>query len=312
MSATDLQRIVHVQSEPPPKRQFSLRQALLAICALCIFLALYRAAGAGIAILVVLMTAVVGLLAVGSVKRRWDLVGLAAILSVPMCYLALPSLGESRPTAMRSHCRYGCLKQIGIALRAYHDQYGSLPPPYVSDARGRPMHSWRVLLLPFLDHQPLYDRYRFDEPWDGPNNSRLTKQSPDIYRCPADDDDGPQGSEHETSYVVVVGPRTAFPADKCVSLRDITDYSSNTILVVEVQNSGIHWMEPRDLHVTQMARTINPAKGQGISSKHRGGANVVMADGVVQFHKAEDLTAEDVQSLLTIDGNEPLPKGFSE
>ena len=305
MIEDDTKSATRIESNKSP-RQFTLRQALLVIGALCVVLALYRAAGVDIATLVVLLTAVVGLLAVGTVKRRWHLVGFAAILSVPMCYLALPSLGESRPTAMRTHCRY-TLKQIGLALQSYHDKYGSLPPPYVPDASGRPMHSWRVLLLPFLDHQPLYDQYRFDEPWDGPNNSRLTKQSPDIYRCPADDDDGPKGSEHETSYVVIVGPRTAFPGDKCVSLRDVTDYSGNTILVVEVHNSGIHWMEPRDLHVTQMAPGINPAKGQGISSKHRGGANAVMADGSVKYLDAEKLTAEDVLSLLTIDGNEPPP-----
>jgi prepilin-type processing-associated H-X9-DG protein len=193
-----------------------------------------------------------------------------------------------------------------MAIESYHQRHGCFPPAFIADKSGRPMASWRVLLTAEL--QPTFYRYyRFDEPWNGPNNSKLARRVQNLFRCPSDDNDGPKGSEHETSYVVVVGSKTAFPGDKCVALSDITDDQSNTILVVEVQNSGIHWMEPRDLHVTQMAPGINPVKGQGISSKHRGGANVVMADGSVKYLDAEKLTAEDVQSLLTIDGNEPPP-----
>jgi prepilin-type processing-associated H-X9-DG protein len=81
-------------------------------------------------------------------------------------------------------------------------------------------------------------------------------------------------------------------------------------LVVEIQNSGTHWMEPRDLHVTQMARQINPPRGQGISSPHgphpTGGANVVMADGTVKFLDTKALTADQIEGLLTIAGGEQV------
>jgi prepilin-type processing-associated H-X9-DG protein len=173
------------------------------------------------------------------------------------------------------------------------------------------MHSWRVLILPFMEQHQLYGLYRFDEPWDGPNNSKLHKYGLPYNKCAADDPTGPEKSDTETSYLVVVGPQTAFPGDICTALSDITDDKGNTILVVEVQNSGIHWMEPRDLHVTQMARRINAAKGQGISSKHRGGANVLMADDSVQFLNAE-LTAGEIQSLLSIAGKEPSPDDRSD
>jgi hypothetical protein len=64
------------------------------------------------------------------------------------------------------------LKQIGLALRNYHDAYGRFPPAYVADGHGPPMHSRRVLILPWLEKREIYDRYRFDEPWDGPNNRK--------------------------------------------------------------------------------------------------------------------------------------------
>jgi hypothetical protein len=191
-----------------------------------------------------------------------------------------------------------------MALHLYHDVYKSFPPAFVADESGRPMHSWRVLLLPYLDQQPLYDRYRFDEPWDGPNNSRLHPEVVETYRCPGTATEPARTDESDTSYVVVVGPRTAFPGDKCVALSDITDEKGNTILVVEVQNSGIHWMEPRDLHVTQMAPQVNPRRGQGISSKHLPGPQVLTADGAVRILSPKT-EPDTLRKLLTIDDGEP-------
>src|SRR5262249_38706201 len=158
------------------------------------------------------------------------------------------------------------LKQIGLALQNYHDVYGSFPPAYIADADGKPMHSWRVLILPFAEQKPLYDAYRLDEPWDGPNNRKLHNQYPACFFCPTCYGKQPLG---ETNYVAVVGPGTVWPNDKCIQMSDVKDGTSNTILVVELANSGIHWMEPRDLHVNQMPMAVNAQRGQGISSPHR-------------------------------------------
>src|SRR5579863_7317837 len=73
------------------------------------------------------------------------------------------------------------LKQLGVALHQYHDAYGCFPPAYVMGNDGKPWHSWRVLLLPFLDQKPLYDRYRFDEPWNGTHNRDLHLLRPRVY-----------------------------------------------------------------------------------------------------------------------------------
>src|SRR5262245_44252816 len=88
------------------------------------------------------------------------------------CWLNI-AVRDAREAARRSNCK-GELKQIGLALLNYREAYGCFPPPYVADASGRPMHSWRVLILPFIDHAALYREYRFDEPWDGPNNRKLS------------------------------------------------------------------------------------------------------------------------------------------
>lgn len=102
-----------------------------------------------------------------------------------------------------------CMSQfrnVSFALQAYAtDNQGRLPPAYIADEHGQPMHSWRVLLLPYLDQQALYDQYRFDEPWNGPNNSKLAKFIPEVYQCPNEYGHA-DGSHPWTSYVAVVGP----------------------------------------------------------------------------------------------------------
>jgi prepilin-type processing-associated H-X9-DG protein len=168
------------------------------------------------------------------------------------------------------------------------------------------MHSWRVLLLPFVDQAPLYAQYRFDEPWDGPNNRKLADKIVYAYTCYSDDHGGKGGAPTMTSYVAIVGPDTAWPEHGAASLPDIKDGTINTLLVVEVANSGIHWMEPRDLHVVQMAPTINAKSGQGISSRDTGGAHVLLADGSVRFI-SETLTADALRALLTAHAGDKNP-----
>ena len=93
------------------------------------------------------------------------------------------SVKQAREAAQRSTCKNN-LKQIGLALHNYHDRYQSFPPAFVADENGKPMHSWRVLLLPYLDQADLYARYNFNEPWNGPNNLKLGDEIPEVYGCP--------------------------------------------------------------------------------------------------------------------------------
>src|SRR5579872_5845935 len=73
-----------------------------------------------------------------------------------------PAIQSARDAARRTMCLNN-LHSIGLALFNYSADYGSLPPAYIADETGRPMHSWRVLLLPYLGHQELYDAYNFSE-----------------------------------------------------------------------------------------------------------------------------------------------------
>src|SRR6185436_12455473 len=120
----------------------------------------------------------------------------------------------------------------------------------------KPMHSWRVLLLPFIDEQELYDQYHFDEPWNGPNNIKLLAHMPRIYACPsAEHDYG--GRSTITSYVAVVGPETAWPGTSRRTRATLNDGIAGTALVVECDQEKIPWLEPRDLEYNQALKMLS-------------------------------------------------------
>jgi prepilin-type processing-associated H-X9-DG protein len=173
------------------------------------------------------------------------------------------------------------LMSIATALDLYHQDYGSFPPACVADAQGRPMHSWRVLILPGLGEDDLYKEYRFDEPWDGPNNRRLAHRMPDAYRCPSD----PGSYEGQTSYIAPVGPQACWLGAKPVKLSQLSQ-PGQAIQVFEAYESGINWLEPRDFPVPATLPPINATAGLGVRSLHPGGAHVLYADGKVEFLKA--------------------------
>lgn len=112
-----------------------------------------------------------------------------------------------------------------------------------------------------------------------------------------------------TDYLAVVGPGTLWPALGVCQIDDVIDGLSQTVAVVEVANSGIHWAEPRDLHVTQMSPQVNPTAGMGLSSRHKGGANVLFCDGGVHFIP-DKTPPETIRALLTRAGGEDVGDDF--
>ena len=195
------------------------------------------------------------------------------------------------------------LQRIAQAMRAYHDAYNSYPPAYIPDSNGRPMHSWRVLLLPYLDEMAIYGRYDFNKPWDEQDPAiEAPLEMPAVYSSPADEDGQVEG---HTSFVVIVGNRTMFPGARAIRSEQIRDGLSATIMVVERHNSQIPWYQPEDLRSEKMRFEVN-GRGQEVASNHTGGAWLVMANGKTYFVR-EQLSPDYLQSLITIDGGERVP-----
>jgi hypothetical protein len=235
-----------------------------------------------------------------SVLRIAAAVLLVGIPLVVLFNLANP-VPESRPASRRTQCLNN-IRNIGLSVLEYaganHDQ---LPPAYQVDKAGRPMHSWRALTLGYMDQMKLARQYRLDEPWNGPHNSTFSHVELGELHCPDD-----PGARSDASYMVVVGPRTAFPGAKSRPLAEIEkgDGTQNTLLVVEVANSGVPWVEPRDVRFEDAIRGVNVPGVLGISSRHDGFVMGVFADGhAVAISDKTD--PKVLERLLLIDDGGP-------
>ncbi|MFN0054738.1 MAG: DUF1559 domain-containing protein, partial [Planctomycetales bacterium] len=145
----------------------------------------------------------------------------------------------------------------------------------------------------------LYQRYRFDEPWDGPNNSQLLPLMPQVFRCPTHGQPG----DTVTAFAGVFGPNSVFRGTNGTSFADITDGASNTLSVAEVTTGArIPWMKPEDVDITIHSMLGDPA---GFGSHHVGGFNALMLDGSVRFISTS-ISPTILQGLYTIDGNEQI------
>jgi prepilin-type processing-associated H-X9-DG protein len=213
-----------------------------------------------------------------------------------VCWLLLPRVG-SGPIASRAVCKFN-LQHIYLALQNYHKDYESLPPAVIYDAQGRPMHSWRVLLMPYLDNAAAYNLYRFNEPWNSPHNRRF-ETCGQVFQCPNDAKRNPKA--WNTSYVACVGKGTLWPPQGTGNLEEIRDDRATTIMLVERSRSNIHWMEPADWDLSQ----VTDPSGGALRSEHARGGNVVFADGSAQFLDSK-MSHETFTALTTIAGGETI------
>ena len=186
---------------------------------------------------------------------------------------------------------------IGRALHKYHDTHKHFPASYTKAPDGKPLLSWRVALLPFLNGnaKELYSQFHLDEPWDSPHNKGLISKH-SIYQSPLAKN-VPAGS---TIYLAASGGSTVFPPGQSVTVREIIDGTSKTIAIVEVDDAhAVPWTKPEDWEFS----TEHPALGLGGHTKD--GFLALAADASVHLiPKATD--PKLLSQLFTRNGREPV------
>jgi prepilin-type processing-associated H-X9-DG protein len=226
-------------------------------------------------------------------------IGTLTTLLIPipvLIALLLPAVQAAREAARRAQCTNN-LKQIGLAMHNYHSVNGTFPPAAICDASGKPLLSWRVAILPYLEQESLYNQFHLNEPWDSPHNKLLIAQIPPTFRCPSESN----VQDASTTYEVIVDPRSMFTGDPLgVELKTVTDGTSNTLLVVEA-GTPVSWSQPEDLSLSSRAPML------GMGSKHPGGLNALMADGSVRFIKGSvnnPMSPATLKAMVTRDGGD--------
>jgi hypothetical protein len=196
------------------------------------------------------------------------------------------------------------LRQLALAMHNYHDVYKALPAGYSADESKKPLLSWRVYVLPFLEQSALYEQFHLDEPWDSPHNRKLIAQMPAVYESPHSNADPGKtvylGNAHQRG--IFCPPQRFgkgnFSAASGVGFRNITDGTSNTIMLVEVNDAAaVIWTKPGDFE----PNADDPARGLRVLP--RGLTMIGLCDGSV-FPVRLSLPADTWKALFTRDGHE--------
>lgn len=218
--------------------------------------------------------------------------------------LLAPFVFNARKTAFRQQ-RMNSFKQLALAAVNYESVHASFVERASYDADGRPLLSWRVHLLPYLDQEELYKQFHLEEPWDSPHNAQLIERMPNVFSDP-DPRLRSVNAAGRTTYVAPVAAETMFPDRQSLpeglplKIRDVKDGSSRTILFVEaVPANAVIWTKPDDWDV--------PANGalDELITTERDGFVAAFCDGHVRFITKQD-DPEGFPGLLTRAGGEPV------
>lgn len=202
--------------------------------------------------------------------------------------LLVPAIQSSRSTGGQEQSLNN-MKQIGLALLNYEAAQGRFPPAYRASKNGKPLLSWRVLILPFFDEDALYRQFHLDEPWDSEHNKKLISKMPAVYKCPTSSVSG-QG---KTNYLTVRGKNTIFSGPNGTRIAEVTDGTSNTIMTVEVSDTrAVIWTKPDDFEYDEQDPLI------GLGGVQGGTFIVGFADGAVELLPSS-ITPQVLKSLFT-------------
>ena len=188
------------------------------------------------------------------------------------------------------------LKSIVLGFGNYDATYKNFPPVAITDKDGKPLLSWRVALLPFLEEESLYKKFKLDETWDSPHNIKLAAKMPKVFFHPAKNKSG----DNKTHYQVFYGNGAAFEMNKGYSMEQISnrDGLSNTLSVVEAE-APVLWTKPEDL-------PFDPKKNLPRLLTINGKINVAFCDGSARSLSAS-IKPETLKLLIQMDDGKAIP-----
>jgi type II secretory pathway pseudopilin PulG len=234
---------------------------------------------------------------IAKMARSFSLLEILVVVSIiaVLIGLILPATRSSKPSLYRTQCLNN-LRNISLAVILYADTHKSFPPAYTVDANGNRLHSWRTLILPYLDQQALYESIDLSKPWNDPANAKAYGTELDVFSCPA-----AKLSGGLTTYLGNAAIDGCFTGDRPRPISEITDSPDQTVLVAEVAPAqAVHWMAPQDADESILLNC-----GSGNKPAHIAVVNAGFVDGTVHALSA-NLDSHVRRSLLTASGNDAI------
>ncbi len=225
------------------------------------------------------------------------MLGMTAVSGI-LVALLLPAVQAAREAARRTTSMNN-MKQINLALHNYADNKKFFPAQASFDGNGRPLLSWRVHILPYLEKQTLYEQFQLEEPWDSEHNRKLIAKMPAVY---ADPSSAFLNEEGRTNYLGAKGEGMFFDGSaEGTKFSDIRDGTSNSIMLVQVNNDrATTWTKPDDWEFDPK----NPLTGL-VPNLHPGVFLASFADAHVQA-LSESIDFKTLKAYLTIAGGEEV------
>jgi len=210
--------------------------------------------------------------AVSSIARKFEErvfspLGFLAVIVVFGVFLGLlcQVLPHLHDAARRNQCANN-MKEIVLAFHKYHDEYGHFPPAYTVDKSGKPLHSWRVRILPYIEYNYLYEKIRLDEPWDSEHNRQFHLECPGIFICPH------RGNSRNCYYSVLGGAQT----------YSMTEEEWKEAIFLVERKEPVNWMDPsHEISFETAGKGFN-IDAMGLRN-HFTGMNVAFGDGSVRY-----------------------------
>jgi len=189
------------------------------------------------------------------------------------------------------------LKQLGLAMHNYESANGFMPLPAVAGKKGKPLLSWRVTVLPYVEQDALFRQFKMDEPWDSEHNLKLLKDNPmpPVFALPG----VTKAGDKETHYRVFVGNGAAFEPLKAIKIIGFTDGTSNTMLIATAA-TAVPWTKPDELAFDPKVTAEDLKK---LLKMDGDGCNVVFGDGSVRFLRST-IDGAALKAIITRGGGE--------
>lgn len=229
--------------------------------------------------------------------RSFSMLEILAVVGITAVLIALilPATRSAPEAGGRTRCLNN-LKNITLALISYAERHNAFPPAYTVDANGNRLHSWRTLILPYLDQHALYESIDLSKPWNDPANAKAFGKELNVFSCWS-----AKLSGGLTTYLGNAATDGCFTGDRPRPISEITDSPDQTVLVVEVAPAqAVHWMAPQDADESILLNF-----GSGNKPAHIGVVNAGFVDGTVHALSV-NLDSHVRRSLMTVSGNDVL------
>lgn len=202
-------------------------------------------------------------------------------------------LGSVREAAQRAK-QMNNLKMVALAVMMYETTHRTFPWNAEKDASGKPLLSWRVHILPYLEQQALYAKFKLDEPWDSPHNLPLSKTVVEVFA----DLESPS---ELTRVQHPSGPLAEVKGQAVGSTNEILDGTANTVMLFLVgTDKAAVWTKPEDI-------VFDPNVAGSFGKVPDKNVMAAFYDASVRSIPKEKLTPQVIEALITPAGQEAVP-----